>query len=44
MRLALEESKIPFEQEKHFQLYKKVLVDFYINLSGKEYIIEVNGE
>lgn len=44
VRLALEESKIPFEQEKHFQLYKKVLVDFYINLNGKEYIIEVNGE
>lgn len=44
VRLALEESKIPFEQEKYLQLYKKVLVDFYINLDGKEYIIEVNGE
>lgn len=44
VRLALEESKIPFEREKHLQLYKKVLVDFYINLDGKEYIIEVNGE
>lgn len=44
VRLALEESDIPFEQEKHFQLYKKVLVDFYINFNNKQYIIEVNGE
>lgn len=44
VRLALEESDIPFEQEKHFQLYKKVFVDFYINFNNKQYIIEVNGE
>ena len=44
VRLALEENSIPFEQEKRLQLYKKVLVDFYINFNNKQYIIEVNGE
>lgn len=44
VRIALQESNIPFIQEKKLKTYKNIKVDFYIEYNNKIFIIEINGE